>query len=385
MKRITWLPFVSMVIPMVCLPLAAHASVFGTLGNFDVINDTGVTAHGFEIELEGLHISDITDTFGGLNRGFPSGTGFDPSTAVVRYGAPSISEYSIGSVPVTRITYAATFTPGASGAPGSWDFGTPSGTFITPGDNCWTGGGVGYGADTPCDHFGVGTIGNASKTTYSWLLDPTNSGVLTGANGVVNLPAPVWNVIPAAPAPVGQAQAQPVVFAVIKAPDPVAGLDFGDAIWVKVFTTELPDAIKLEDLIGGNPKVDQAETETEWALLQVERGNAGSGYLESGLGLPAGPNAASILRRYEFYKFSGLYKSDHEATFADGYGDSKPYIEFDINGNIVGGDVGTYLGAQNGAVNLAALAPVPEPETYAMMLAGLGMVFGIARRRRRAR
>ena len=25
-----------------------------------------------------------------------------------------------------------------------WDYGTPSGNFITPGDNCWTGGGVGY-------------------------------------------------------------------------------------------------------------------------------------------------------------------------------------------------------------------------------------------------
>ena len=38
--------------------------------------------------------------------------------------------------------------------------------------------------------------------------------------------------------------------------------------------------------------------------------------------------------------------------------------------------------AQNGAVNLAA---APEPEPYAMMLAGIGLVFGIARRRRRVR
>ena len=52
-------------------PVTGSASVIGFLGNFDVINDTGHTAHGFEIELEGLHVEDITDTFGGLNRGFP--------------------------------------------------------------------------------------------------------------------------------------------------------------------------------------------------------------------------------------------------------------------------------------------------------------------------
>jgi hypothetical protein len=33
----------------------------------------------------------------------------------------------------------------------------------------------------------------------------------------------------------------------------------------------------------------------------------------------------------------------------------------------------------------ALLAPVPEPETWAMMLAGLGTVFGVARRRRKSR
>ena len=43
-------------------------------------------------------------------------------------------------------------------------------------------------------------------------------------------------------------------------------------------------------------------------------------------------------------------------------------------------DLGNYLGAQNGAVNLAAA--VPEPETYAMLLAGLGLV-GFAVRRRK--
>ena len=42
-------------IAVACLPTGATAGVIGMLGNFDVINDTGKTAHGFEIDLEGLH------------------------------------------------------------------------------------------------------------------------------------------------------------------------------------------------------------------------------------------------------------------------------------------------------------------------------------------
>ena len=65
------------------LPNVVAASSFGYLGNFDVINDTGQPAYGFEIELEGLHSSDITDVFGGPGRGFPTGRGYDPATSVV--------------------------------------------------------------------------------------------------------------------------------------------------------------------------------------------------------------------------------------------------------------------------------------------------------------
>ncbi len=37
--------------------------MYGTLGNFDVVNDTGREAHGFEIEYEGLHSTDIGYTW----------------------------------------------------------------------------------------------------------------------------------------------------------------------------------------------------------------------------------------------------------------------------------------------------------------------------------
>lgn len=357
-------------------PAFSSAAVIGFLGNFDVVNDTGKTAYGFEIDLEGLHASDVTDVFGGPGRGFPTGRGFNPSTSVERYGAPTITEYSTGTSFGTSVTYSGVFSNG------SWDFGTPSTqpgvTFVTPGDNCWSGGGLGYGASTPCDHFGVGTKANATKTTYSWLTESAASpGTLTNSNGVVSLPAPVWNVVPAAPPPPGQPPAPPAaVIAQIQAPAPVQPPEvpepqWGEAIWVKVFTTELDKPVALEELVGGSPKVEQAVTETEWQLLQIDPGNPNSGQLESGYGKPVGPQAASILRRYEFYQFGGTYDSvDHHAILVGT--DSKPGL----------GDVGAYLGAQNAAVNLD-VAAVPEPETYVMFMAGLGLLGVVAHRKKR--
>ncbi len=349
---------VAVVLSMGIAPTIATASVIGFLGNFDVINDTGQTAYGFEIELEGLHNSDITDVFGGPGRGFPTGRGFDPATSVERYGAPTISEYTNGGVFGTRVTYSALW----DGT--SWDYNTPSGNVVTPGDNCWSGGGIGYGPSTSCDHFGVGTSANPTKTTYSWLLE-SSPGVLTNANGVVQLPAPVWQVIPD-PNPA----VPPQVVAKVEAPEP-AGFEFGDALWVKVFTTEFEDPTELEDLVGDNQHVQQAETEIEWQLLQKEFNNPLSGQLESGYGVPIGPNAASILRRYEFYEFSGMYDPEtHEAQFEPPYGDSNPGPN----------DIGAYLGSQNAAANLQA--GIPEPQTSVLVLAALGLLSALIRRRK---
>ena len=353
----------SALLTLISLSPSSHAAVIGFLGNFDVINDTGSTAHGFEIDLEGIHSNEVTDVFGGPGRGFPTGRGFDPANSVVRYGSPDITEYSNGTTFGTKITYHGLFING------TWDYGTPSGSFITPGDNCWSGGGVGYSETTPCDHFGVGTVGNPTKTTYSWLLETNTPGVLT--NGIVTLPAPTWTV---QPSPI--VGAPPVVAAQIVAPDPIEEFvegepQFGDAIWVKVFTTELEDPIDLEELIGGNAKVDQAVTEIEWQLLQKDPGNPNSGFLESGYGAPVGANAASILRRYEFYKYGGEYDSETHEALPSG-SDSNPE----------GNDLGIYLGAQNAAANLVEgpIAPVPLPSSVVLLISGLGGL-GLLKRR----
>jgi hypothetical protein len=42
----------------------AHASIaYGSINNFDTVNDTGHECHGFEIEIEDCHSTDITYTY----------------------------------------------------------------------------------------------------------------------------------------------------------------------------------------------------------------------------------------------------------------------------------------------------------------------------------
>lgn len=337
---------------------ATAASVFGSLGNFDAVNDTGKTAHGFEIELEGLHASDILDTFGGPGRGFPPD--------VERYGAPVIQEYSNGATFGVRIIYRADLT----GDPSAW-VGTPSGVYNTPGESCWTGGGSGYGPSTPCDHFGVSTIGNPTKTTYNWLVEDTPGSsnlVLAGSNVL----APVWTVTPAAPPPPGQPPAPPVVAALIQAPEADMAGQWGDAIWVKVFTTEFADAVDLRELVNDNAKVQAAETEIEWQLLQRDPGNPLSGILENGDAGPVGAGMESVLRRYEFYKYAGAVNpEDGEARPTS---DSSP----------ADWEIGAFIGDQMAAVNFGIFAAaVPEPATWVTMIVGFFGLGAVLRRSRR--
>lgn len=340
-------------------PLLAPAQVIGTLGNFDVVNNTGQEAHGFEIELEGLHLSDITDTFGGAGRGFPS--------TVERYGAPVVSAYTNGALFGVRVTYQASF------AGGVWSTGTPSGVFSTPGESCWTGGGIAYGPSTPCDHFGVGNTGSPTRTSYSWLVESApGSGTLQPLQAA--LPAPQWQVTPS---PV--VGAPPVVVARIQAPKPpeMGEPQFGTPVWVKVYSTELEDKVNLEDLMGGNAKVEQAKqhTEIEWQLLQTDPGNPDAGALENGGAGEMGAGKESVLRRYEFFAYTGAFDPEtHEAQPL--LGDSHPSAA----------ELGDFLGAQNVALNLNGnpVAVVPEPAPAALLGMGLAALALWRRRQPRA-
>jgi hypothetical protein len=344
-------------IALACVPLASQASAtFGSLANFDVVNDTGEIAHGFEIELEGLDKSRITDVFG-LNRNFGTASPGD----VERYGLPTVSDLldAQGSVIGSRVTYMASF------ANGVWSAGTASGVFNTPGESCWAFGNVGY-PNVPCDHFGVSTIGTPTRTNYTWLVESGTPGQLKAAN--VAIPSVTFTPPPVA--------GQPVV-AVIQAQVVDAVVPQNNAFWVKIVQTTLPENVDLNDLLGGhhafeNPGVaalgEAPEVEIEWQVLQP-------GFVDE-VSKAVHPNGdPSLVIRYEFYKYLGRF---------DDEGLVDPLSEQIPVGNDLNQWVGNYVGEQIAGFNAVQAAAVPEPATWASMLAGMVALAGWKRRARRA-
>jgi len=310
--------------------------VYGELSNFDVINDTGQTAHGFEIELDGCDSSQVYSTFGAPYN---------------RYGDPTIT--TVGGN--TFIRYQSAYVNG------SWAVGTDSGAYGPTGGhslfNPTYGGDPSY-PNVPGDHFGVSLGVTPTNTIYHWLLDD-GSGNLVLAGTSVKVPAPILNVV--APAnPVNPVAVQ----AVIQAPPPEEGQQLSDAIWVKVFTTVVENAgpVELEQLVVGNAVVaPETETEIEWVLLQTDPNNPDRGEKMDEGDVAAGNE--SITRRYEFYEYVGGYDPENHEALYDSYDPSY---------------VGAYLGNQNVAVNL-----VQVPEVSTVILSGLGAIglFFASRRR----
>ena len=66
-NRRSLLPFTQalLAVLLVVCPRAAEAAgiAYGTVNNFDTVNDTSNLCHGFEIELDDIRSSDITYTF----------------------------------------------------------------------------------------------------------------------------------------------------------------------------------------------------------------------------------------------------------------------------------------------------------------------------------
>jgi hypothetical protein len=337
----------------------SHATpTFGSLANFDAVNDTGSTAHGFEIELEGISRSDILDVFG-LNRDFGTPSPGD----VERYGLPTVGDLldASGAVIGAKVTYMASYANGA------WSAGTASGVFNTPGESCWSFGNVNY-PSVPCDHFGVSTLGNPTKTTYSWLVEAATPGTLVAAN--VAIPAVVFTP-PAAPVP-GQAAA-PVV-AQIQAQKIDVNVPQNNAYWVKIVQTTLSENVDLNELLGGRNAFENAavaalndapEVEIEWQVLQP-------GYVDEvtkSLNLNGDP---SVVVRFEFFKYLGRFDDD---GLADPKGADTP------KGNVLNDTVGAYVGEQVAGFNAVQALAVPEPDSAWLMLAGLGSVGALMRRR----
>ncbi|MBI3772869.1 MAG: hypothetical protein HY272_09245 [Gammaproteobacteria bacterium] len=357
--------------------------MYGTLSNFDVINDTGQPTNGFEIELEGISPGDVVYTFG------DSG---NPAVPYIRYGKPTVLRNAAGTGTIVR--YASTYVGGV------FIEATPSPTPpypVTMGHQCWIYGDPVHYPTSGCEHFGVSLIGNPTKTTYRWLVGNNVTGKLSvvGSPGnpsipaPVNVPAPIWNVNQAPPPPGVPPAQPPVVVAVVQAPPapplPPAGKgQWGDAIWMKIYKTELSDPADLNDLVPDGADVpNPAEPpEIEWQLLQSAPLDKPDGINESSEnGGEAGAGNEAVSRTYEFYKYTGAYDPDPE-NFHEAFCDNPTAVDQQIpercgapDANGVAG-VGDLIGAQNAAINLVAACAVDVSSSIAVKRSGYLFNFG---------
>ncbi|MFI3199300.1 MAG: dockerin type I domain-containing protein [Methylococcaceae bacterium] len=341
-------------LPFFCLTaIPAHAvTYFGSLSNFDVVNNSTEPCNGFEIELDGLTSKEITYTFDYQS-----------------YGTPRlVDSVDANGKPVVKVRYESKYNPVTHTFLNATPV-APVPTMTTAGHQCTS---MPNAKNTSgCEHYGLGIIGNPTKTIYRWLVaDPVTPGNLTyqldsatGLPDTVSIPAPVFVVnaqpaqIPQPPAPVVGAlpvapvavPPQPVVqveIEVPEAPEP-ANYQYGEAMWVKVFTTESPSPRDLQDLVTDNAKVpnDPSEVEVEWQLLQKtidpKKLAGGRDKLEANLaGQPMAHGNESVTRRYEFYEYAGEFDPENNEVLP--VSDSNP----------VPGDIGNYIGAQMVAMNV---------------------------------
>jgi hypothetical protein len=317
---------------------SAHAGVaYGTINNFDTVNDTGVECHGFEIELEDIHSTDITYTYDWNH-----------------YGTPTITEdNSVPLHPRVRIRYKSGKNPD-----GSWAAYTaiPSAPIAPTDGHAFTDPSQNFGGE----HFGAGYFGTPTKISYHWLVDDGNGGLVLGP--AVNVATPIFTYSP----PVAAIPAQ--VQAVIPAPPALPVKEFGPASWVKeiITTSHNNNKVKLRDLVSDDPNDEHDknwrngepdEVEVEWQLLQTDFNKAAGGKNGELAGAPQALAKGDeiITRRYEFYKYLGPIDEETGEAMTESVGPDGIHgtgiksingVDVDLSTVIV---VGDFVGAQMSA------------------------------------
>jgi hypothetical protein len=321
----------------------AQASIaYGTINNFDTVNDTSNVCHGFEIELDDCHSADITYCY-----------------SYNHYGTPSITEDTISVPGHTNciVRYAAFYTNGA------WSAYTaiPTGPIAPTAGHAFTNPGTNFGGE----HFGVGYYGNPSTIKYNWLLDGGDGNLVLGP--AVQVSTPVFTYYP--PVVGVPAQVQAAVQPPLPEVEPVEG--FGPASWMKSIKTvaHTNKVIQLRNLMSDDPAFpndktwrngETSEVESEFDLLQQEFGTSGGGGGGHGGGGGGGggtlnvTNAPEVLdvgdeiitRRYEFYAYAGPTDPITGEALAKKVGKDGVHGVNQYSNTVV---VGDFLGAQMSA------------------------------------
>ena len=343
-RSLTQAPFISSILAIVLGLLAmawgsgtARASVaYGTINNFDTVNDTGVECHGFEIEIEDIHSQDITYTYNWNH-----------------YGTPRITEDNSNPLhPKVRIRYESARTNGVWAAYTA----IPSGPIAATDGHRFTNPALNFGGE----HFGAGYRGTPTSITYHWLID-NGAGVLV-RGPAVNVATPTFTYFP----PVAAAPAQ--VQAVIKPPPAPPVLEFGSASWVKEIrtTSHNNNEVGLRHLVTDDPDDDDDknwrngepdEVEVEWQLLQTDFNKADGGNNGELQGAPEDLDNGDeiVTRRYEFYKYVGPIDDETGEAMADNVGTDGTNgvgvkiingVEVDLSTVVI---VGDYIGSQMSA------------------------------------
>jgi hypothetical protein len=303
---------------------AQTATVSGSLSAFDVVNDTGQPVHGFEIQIEGALPGDLYYTAPGQ-----------------RYGQPTVVPYATGvyiryksSYSATTGTYTATTPMHTPGSPFSWN-------------DCYQLGST-Y-ATSGCEHFGQSLrptpAGQITGVTGRWMIDdPANPGNLIALNPPAAIPFATWSIAAST-----VSFAAPVVVAQIEPPEPPETPEvYGDAQWAKVYVAQYPFEVTGDQLTSDNTNVvpeDATKLEVAWEIVQKSppsNGNQKQTRNRNQGGIAA--STRSIVRRYELYKYTGVYDATtHQAICADGTCTAPS-----------AGELGGPLSAQNTAVNVTA-------------------------------
>ena len=328
------------------LTLPLHAVSYGTLSNFDTVNDSGEECHGFEIELEDCHSSDILHTYD-----------------YNHYGTPRIEDdLSDPAVVRCRVRWESKKLPD-----GSWASYTavPSGPIDPTNGHQFTNPAVNFGGE----HFGVSYRANPTRVRYFWLVD--RGGELVRGAEEVQISAPVFVYNPPAGGVAGGAGG---VIAEIEPPEPPEQIRnrFSRAVWVRSIktTTHSVREVELRDLRSDDPDDEddrnwrnggEEEVEVEWEMMQTEYDGDGNPKKErklEGKEEDLEDEDEIVTRRWEFFEYVGPVNAEDGEALAEQVGPDDLHglgivtvndVDIDLSEVEV---VGAYMGSQMAAFDL---------------------------------